>query len=155
MQYQIDAGQPEQQAQPLPWRDAFAEQRPGAERDEDRVQRDDQRRHRGRHTERDAVADASGEEADAEQAGEADVHGLAQVARPRGAHGDGDAGEDGSRQREAQAEEYEGFGVRQAETGADEAGAGEHDEEQRQQAGECGVVHSAPPWRRAACVRPS
>lgn len=116
---------------------------------------DDQRRHRRRYAERDAVADAGREETDAEQAGDADVHGLAQVAWPRGAQGDGDAGEERRRQREAQAEEDEGFGVRQAEAGADEAGAGEYDEEQRQQAGERGVVHSAPPRRRAACVCPS
>jgi hypothetical protein len=130
---QCHAGKAEHQAQPLPRRYPFSEQEACTTRREQRLHADYQCRDAGRQTVLDGHEYPAEIDGMHQQAGHADVNNLAHIGWPRRAGGQRKGGHQREHQQVAGEQESQGFGVRQAEFGADETSTPQEDKKKRQQ----------------------
>ncbi len=132
------ASQAERQSQPLPAADLLAEPDAGQGRGSQRLQADQQGGQAGRHAVLDGEEHPAQVQAMDQQAGDRDMPGQPCRARPGRTAEQGEGGQQGGREEQADGQEGEGLGVRQAELGAEESSAPEQHEEQRHAAAEPG-----------------
>ena len=130
----------EQQAEPLATRDALAEVGRGDQPGEQRLQAGDQRRGARRQTAVDRDEHAAEVGGMDQQTGDGDVQHRAPGLRPARAGQHGDRQQDRADQRETDQQEGQRLGVRQAELGAEEAGAPQQHEQDRGQRDQHGPV---------------